>query len=211
MAGGEESGIAAAMVKRHATPQELVELLMPAATVSLSASERDRLRAVMRRADKLAHAAVTHKVAIMVDAEQSYLQPAIDFVTSEMQRRYNRHDPTRWSQPEVQHVLRAYVRQQEAACISEENTRMTATLRAASNKLTLLPPPASPGQHDTTPYVYTTFQAYLVDSVPRLRLSLARSVREGWTHAAKLVRGAYMIQERERSVKLGYKDPIHST
>ena len=45
----------------------------------------------------------------------------------------------------------------------------------------------------------------------RLALALRRADREGWLLGSKLVRGAYMIEERARARARGYKDPIHAS
>ena len=46
-----------------------------------------------------AYAAVQSKVRLMVDAEHSYFQPAIDHAATELQRKYNRDEP---------HILNTY-------------------------------------------------------------------------------------------------------
>ena len=59
--------------------------------------------------------------------------------------------------------------------------------------------------------VFSTFQCYRVDSKYRLNLDMKRAKNEGWMFGAKLVRGAYMVSERERSKMLNYQDPIQPT
>jgi len=61
------------------------------------------------------------------------------------------------------------------------------------------------------PAVFGTYQCYLVDCASRLDTDLERARREGFHLGAKLVRGAYMVHERERAAKLGYADPILPT
>lgn len=45
----------------------------------------------------------------------------------------------------------------------------------------------------------------------RLVMDLKRARQEGWHFGAKMVRGAYMVIERERAAKEGYPSPIHDT
>ena len=42
-------------------------------------------------------------------------------------------------------------------------------------------------------------------------MDLKRARQEGWHFGAKMVRGAYMVIERERAAKKGYPSPIHDT
>ena len=103
---------------------------------------------MLGRLDAIAACAKEQGVRLMVDAEHSYFQPAIDHAVLRLQRTHNRG--------------------------------------------------TSP------PVIFNTYQAYLTDCMPRLRLDLERSRREGWQFGAKLVRGAYMEHERARAAALGY-------
>lgn len=118
----------------------------------LSEEELVKFENMLRRLDSLAKAAAEKKVRLMVDAEQTYFQPAIDHITLQLQRKYNKNFPT----------------------------------------------------------IYNTYQCYLKDSGERIQIDMERAQREGFKFAAKLVRGAYMVQERRRSQELGYPDPIRN-
>lgn len=52
---------------------------------------------------------------------------------------------------------------------------------------------------------------HLQEAYDNLTMDVELSRREGWHFAAKLVRGAYMYQERERAQEFGYEDPINPT
>ncbi|KAM7391201.1 hypothetical protein PAMP_021908 [Pampus punctatissimus] len=113
--------------------------------------EERQMKRILQRMDVLAKHAVENGVRLMVDAEQTYFQPAINRLTLEMQRIYNRDKPV----------------------------------------------------------IFNTYQCYLKEAYDNVTMDVELSRREGWHFAAKLVRGAYMYQERERAEEIGYEDPIN--
>ncbi len=61
------------------------------------------------------------------------------------------------------------------------------------------------------PIVFNTYQCYLKDTLERVEMDMKRSERYSFHLGAKLVRGAYMEHERERSKSMKYPCPIHDT
>ncbi|XP_062273530.1 proline dehydrogenase 1, mitochondrial [Scomber scombrus] len=116
-----------------------------------TAEEERQMERIFQRMDVLAKHAIENGVRLMVDAEQTYFQPAISRLTVEMQRIYNKDKPV----------------------------------------------------------IFNTYQCYLKEAYDNVTMDVELSRREGWHFAAKLVRGAYMYQERERAKEIGYEDPIN--
>uniref|UniRef100_H3CUI9 Proline dehydrogenase n=1 Tax=Tetraodon nigroviridis TaxID=99883 RepID=H3CUI9_TETNG len=116
-----------------------------------TAEEESQMKRMLQRVDILANHAVEQGVRLMVDAEQTYFQPAISRLTLEMQRKFNREKPI----------------------------------------------------------IFNTYQCYLKEAYDNVTVDIELSRREGWFFGAKLVRGAYMYQERDRAKEIGYEDPIN--
>lgn len=116
----------------------------------LTAVEVKYFHALCRRLNVICRVAVDLKVRVMMDAEQTFYQTAIDHIVRNLQREYNTEFP----------------------------------------------------------HIYNTYQCYLTYSPDRIDTDLARAKAEGWVWAGKIVRGAYMNQERATAAEYGYQSPI---
>ncbi|CAG4934152.1 unnamed protein product [Colias eurytheme] len=115
----------------------------------ISPKEEEMFRNMLRRLNHIIQVAAEADVRIMIDAEQTYFQPAISRICLEMMRRYNK------------------------------------------------------GRF----VVFNTYQTYLKNTYNEIVTDLEQAERQDFYWGAKLVRGAYIEQERARAAAMGYEDP----
>lgn len=117
----------------------------------ISPKEEEMFRNMIRRLNTIVKAAEELDVRIMIDAEQTYFQPAISRITLEMMRKFNKEKAI----------------------------------------------------------VFNTYQCYLQETFNEVVTDLEQAKRQNFYFGAKLVRGAYIEQERARATSLGYPDPTN--
>jgi len=116
-----------------------------------SLSYQEEFDKILARITEICFVAEKEGTSIFIDAEESWIQNAIDHLTDLMMKKFNKK-------------------------------------RAV---------------------VFNTFQLYRHDRLAFLKQSFEKARSENYILGAKLVRGAYMIKERDRAEEHGYVSPIH--
>lgn len=139
-----------AVIELNPTP---VQKLLIDRLPSLSAKEKELWKNVNARLSLIASTAKELNVRMLIDAEQTFYQVAIDAIVVALQRKYNTE----------------------------------------------------------VPVVYNTYQCYLTYAEDRIENDLVRAGHMKFHWGGKIVRGAYIVQERTTAEKYGYTSPIWPT
>ncbi|CAG2210152.1 PRODH [Mytilus edulis] len=133
--------------------------------------EDEQLKNMLKRLNTIVEYAKEKDVRVMVDAEQTYFQPAISRIVIEMMRKFNK---------------------EKAIVFNTYQTYLKVLLYVPTIKILA---------------IGNTMSIKFIDQFKsRFRFIKERKFQFG----AKLVRGAYMEQERERAASVGYEDPINA-
>lgn len=131
----------------HSTDGEIIDSLEP--------HVRQEFETGLSNLQKICERASTNKIKLLLDAEQSYRQPAVNLIARVLSKEFNRKGKE--------------------------------------------------------PTLFNTYQMYLKTSKYNIERDLNAAKEHGYTFAGKIVRGAYMVSERQRANELRLDDPILST
>ncbi|CAF0933333.1 unnamed protein product [Adineta ricciae] len=149
----ETSGKTVTRLQQSLQLQNTTDQKEISSSVRFTTDELKEIYQLLLRLNKIAQACAQYKISIMVDAEQTYFQNAINYLATELQRYYNKNN---------------------------------------------------------IPFIYGTYQCYLKETLICLKRDLALAEKYNYIFAAKLVRGAYMEQERRLARENSYEDPINA-
>ncbi len=119
----------------------------------LNNEEEIKYQKIKQRTEFICQKAFEKGIPVFIDAEESWIQGAIDSIVYEMMQKFNKNEAI----------------------------------------------------------VFNTIQLYRNDRITYLKNIINKAKTDGIKLGFKLVRGAYMEKERERSVKLNYPSPINNT